>query len=102
MVVDSVIGLFGSDPVVHGLGGGLVIAALNLLGASLLFVRQNPSERAMNAALGFASGIMLAAGFTSRIVLSVETAIEPRRAPIGRATRAPRGRQRHEPTRGQE
>jgi ZIP family zinc transporter len=64
---------FGTDPVVHGLVGGLVIAFLNLLGASLVFVWRNPSDRAMDGALGFAAGVMLAASFTSLIIPGIET-----------------------------
>jgi ZIP family zinc transporter len=64
---------FGTDPVVHGLVGGLVIAGLNLLGASLVFVWRNPTERALDAALGFAAGVMLAAAFTSLIIPGIET-----------------------------
>ena len=73
MVVDPFIRVFGTDPVVHGLVGGLVIASLNLLGASLVFVWRNPSERAMDGALGFAAGVMLAASFTSLIIPGIET-----------------------------
>ena len=72
MVADSFTALFGSDPVVHGLVGGLVIASLNLLGASLVFVWRDPSERALDAALGFAAGVMLAAAFTSLILPGIE------------------------------
>ena len=73
MIVDQFTQLFGSDPVVHGLVGGLVIATLNLFGAALVFVWRNPSERAMDGALGFAAGVMLAASFTSLIVPGIET-----------------------------
>jgi ZIP family zinc transporter len=65
--------LFGTNPVVHGLVGGIVIAALNLLGASLVFVWRDPSDRAMDGALGFAAGVMLAASFTSLILPGIET-----------------------------
>lgn len=65
--------LFGTDPLVHGLVGGLVIAAFNLFGASLVFVWRNPSKRAMDGALGFAAGVMLAASFTSLIIPGIET-----------------------------
>ncbi|ELY57912.1 ZIP family metal transporter [Natronococcus jeotgali] len=82
MVADPFTGLFGTDPVVHGLVGGLVIAALNLLGASLIFVWRNPSERAMNGALGFAAGIMLAASFTSLIIPGVETYADGNPVPV--------------------
>ncbi|WP_255198869.1 ZIP family metal transporter [Halorarius litoreus] len=66
-------GLFGSNTVLNGLLGGLFIAGLNLLGASLVFVWRDPSERALNGALGFAAGVMLAAAFTSLIIPGIET-----------------------------
>jgi ZIP family zinc transporter len=65
--------LFGTDPVIHGVVGGVVIATLNLLGASLVFVWRDPSERALDGALGFAAGVMLAASFTSLIIPGIET-----------------------------
>jgi ZIP family zinc transporter len=73
VVVEQFLSLFGSNPVVHGLVGGLVIATLNLLGASLVLVWRNPSERALDAMLGFAAGVMLAAAFTSLIIPGIET-----------------------------
>jgi ZIP family zinc transporter len=73
VVTEEFVRLFGTDPVVHGLVGGLVIAALNLLGASLVFVWRDPSRRAMDGALGFAAGVMLAASFTSLIIPGIET-----------------------------
>ena len=73
MVVVDVVHLFGRDPVVNGLVGGVVIATLNLLGASLVFVWRDPSERTLDGALGFAAGIMLAAAFTSLIIPGIET-----------------------------
>ena len=65
--------LFGTDPVVNGLVGGLVIAAFNLFGAALVFVWRAPSKRALDGALGFAAGVMLAASFTSLIIPGIET-----------------------------
>jgi ZIP family zinc transporter len=73
VVVDGFVRLFGTDPVVNGLVGGAVIATLNLLGASLVLVWRDPSERALDAALGFAAGVMLAAAFTSLIIPGIET-----------------------------
>ena len=73
MVVEWWVDLFGTDPVVHGLAGGVVIAVLNLLGASLVFVWRDPSDRAMDVALGFAAGVMLAASFTSLIIPGIES-----------------------------
>ena len=72
MAVEWFTATFGTDPVVHGLVGGLVIAGLNLLGAMLVFVWRDPSQRAMDAALGFAAGVMLAASFTSLIIPGIE------------------------------
>ena len=73
MAIDWFTQLFGNNPVVHGLVGGVIIAGFNLLGASLVFVWRNPSERALNGALGFAAGVMLAASFTSLIIPGIET-----------------------------
>jgi ZIP family zinc transporter len=73
VVADQFTAWFGTNPVVHGLVGGLVIAGLNLLGASLVLVWRNPSERAMDGMLGFAAGVMLAAAFTSLIIPGIET-----------------------------
>ena len=64
--------IFGSNVLVHGLVGGLFIAALNLLGASLVLVWRDPSERALDGALGAAAGVMLAAAFTSLIIPGVD------------------------------
>ena len=73
MVAEQFVRLFGTDPLVDRLVGGLVIACLNLLGASLVFVWRDPSDRAMDAALGFAAGVMLAASFTSLIIPGIES-----------------------------
>ena len=62
----------GTDALLMGLVGGLVIAAMNLVGASLVLVWRNPSERALDVALGFAAGVMLAAAFTSLIIPGIE------------------------------
>ena len=71
--IDEVSGvLFGGDPVLNAFVGGVIIAGFNLFGASLVLVWRNPSERALDVALGFAAGIMLAASFTSLIVPGIE------------------------------
>ena len=72
MATEQFVDLVGTDPVVQGLVGGVVIAALNLFGASLVLVWRNPSKRALNAMLGFAAGVMLAAAFTSLIIPGIE------------------------------
>jgi ZIP family zinc transporter len=67
-------GVFGTDPVLLGLVGGVFIALLNLFGASLVLVWRNPSERSLDALLGFAAGVMLSASFTSLILPGIEFA----------------------------
>jgi len=71
-VEDLFVAVAGTDPVVQGLVAGTVIALMNLLGAMLVFVWRNPSQRAMDAALGGAAGVMLAASFTSLILPGIE------------------------------
>lgn len=66
------VGIAGGNPVVQGLIGGLVIAFLNLVGALAVLIWRNPSQRALNSALGFAAGVMLAASFTSLILPGIE------------------------------
>jgi ZIP family zinc transporter len=72
MAVEVFTELFGTDPVFLGLVGGVVIALFNLFGASLVLVWRDPSERALDGALGFAAGVMLAAAFTSLIIPGIE------------------------------
>ena len=62
----------GTDPILQGLAGGVVIAALNMFGALVVLVWRNPSERSLDGALGFAAGVMLAASFTSLILPGIE------------------------------
>ncbi|MFC6764257.1 ZIP family metal transporter [Natrinema soli] len=69
--------LVGTDPVVQGLAGGLVIAFLNFVGASIVLVWRNPTEKWLDAALGFAAGVMLSASFTSLLLPGIEFASEP-------------------------
>jgi zinc transporter, ZIP family len=64
--------IVGTDPVLQGLAGGVVIAFLNLIGALVILVWRNPSERSLDGALGFAAGVMLAASFTSLILPGIE------------------------------
>ena len=69
---EAFVRLVGTSPVMQALAGGLIIAAMNLLGASLVLVWRNPSERALDGMLGFAAGVMLAAAFTSLIIPGIE------------------------------
>jgi ZIP family zinc transporter len=77
MVVDIFVSAAGANPVVQALLGGVVIALFNLLGAALVLVWRNPSEHALDGALGFAAGVMLAAAFTSLILPGIEFAEAP-------------------------
>ncbi len=72
MLADTFVDIVGTDPLIQGLAGGVVIALMNLFGASLVLVWRNPSERALDGALGFAAGVMLAASFTSLILPGIE------------------------------
>ena len=56
----------------QGLWGGIVITLFNLVGALLVVVWRNPSQRSLDVALGFAAGIMLTASFTSLILPGIE------------------------------
>jgi len=69
---DTFVRLVGPSPVRQALAGGIIIALMNLFGASLVLVWRNPSERALDAMLGFAAGVMLAAAFTSLIIPGIE------------------------------
>ncbi len=64
--------IVGTDPLVQGLVGGLVIATLNLFGAALVLVYRDPSKRLLDGAMGFAAGVMLTAAFTSLILPGIE------------------------------
>ncbi|MFC4543775.1 ZIP family metal transporter [Halosolutus amylolyticus] len=71
-IVELFVRVAGEDPVIQGLVGGIFIATLNLIGASVVLVWRDPSERALDGALGFAAGVMLAAAFTSLIIPGIE------------------------------
>ncbi|MBW8012793.1 MAG: ZIP family metal transporter [Chloroflexi bacterium] len=62
------ISIAGNTPAIQGLVGGIVIALFNMLGALTVIVWRKPGEKFLNASLGFAAGIMLAASFTSLIL----------------------------------
>ncbi|MFW6437001.1 MAG: ZIP family metal transporter [Halococcoides sp.] len=74
MIESLFVDWFGTNRIVHALVGGIAIATLNLFGASLVVVWRDPGERSLDAALGFAAGVMLAASFTSLILPGIETA----------------------------
>jgi len=61
---------------IHPLGlaliTGLFTYAMTALGAAAVFVRRNPSQRALDVLLGFSAGVMLAASFWSLLAPSLE------------------------------
>lgn len=64
--------IVGKNPIMQGFIGGIVITLLNTVGALAVLVWRKPSERFLDAALGFAAGAMLAASFTSLILPGIE------------------------------
>lgn len=64
----TIVGVAGANPVWQGLVGGIVITLMNTIGALVVLVWRRPSEKFLDAALGFAAGVMLAASFTSLIL----------------------------------
>jgi ZIP family zinc transporter len=74
---DLFVRIVGENPVIQGLVGGMVIAGLNLVGASIVLLWRNPTEKWLDAALGFAAGVMLSASFTSLLLPGIEFASEP-------------------------
>ena len=74
MTAETFVGLVGENTIALALAAGFFIAFLNLLGALLVLVWRDPSERSLDTMLGFAAGIMLAASFTSLILPGIEAA----------------------------
>ncbi len=64
--------LLFQNPVFLAFLGGVFTASLNLIGALVVLVWRRPSERFMDAALGFSAGVMIAASFTSLIIPGIE------------------------------
>lgn len=64
---------FGEHRVLLGFLAGLVIAGLNMVGALAIVPWRNPTVRQLDAALGFAAGVMISASFTSLILPGIET-----------------------------
>lgn len=71
-LLDGFVRIVGTNPIVQGLVGGVVITLLNTLGALVVLVWRNPSESFLDAALGFSAGVMLAASFTSLILPGID------------------------------
>lgn len=76
MFEELIVDIAGGDPVLMGLVGGIFIASLNLLGALLVLVWRDPTEKSLDTMLGFAAGVMLSASFTSLLLPGIEFASE--------------------------
>jgi ZIP family zinc transporter len=73
--VEGIVGWFEAalpNGVLQGLVGGLIITALNMLGALAVLVVRKVSDTFLDVSLGFAAGVMLAASFTSLILPGIE------------------------------
>jgi ZIP family zinc transporter len=71
-LVQAFQGISGGDPAILGALAGLFTSIMNLLGAvPILFLRRS-FRRISDLGLGFASGVMLAASFTSLILPGIE------------------------------
>jgi len=62
----------GGNTILQSLIGGIVITLMNTFGALMVLAWRKPSERFLDAALGFAAGVMLTASFTSLILPGIE------------------------------
>ncbi|MDZ7703054.1 MAG: ZIP family metal transporter [Trueperaceae bacterium] len=58
-------------PVVQALLAGLFTWGLTALGAAVVFLRRTPSQKLLDAMLGFAAGVMIAASYWSLLAPSI-------------------------------
>lgn len=61
-----------ANPVLYALMAGLFTWFVTLLGAALVFLARNPSRRLLDAMLGMASGVMIAASYWSLLEPAIE------------------------------
>ena len=62
------------DPIILALFAGIFTWGMTALGASLIYLRKEPSRKFLDIMLGFAAGIMLAASFFSLLGPALELA----------------------------
>lgn len=74
-----------ASPILLAFVAGVVLWAMTALGAATVFLHRDPSRRALDTALGFTAGIMLAASYFSLLAPAVESA----RQQTGNAWMAP-------------
>ncbi len=60
------------DPIVLALFAGIFTWGMTALGASMIFLRKDPSRKFLDGMLGFAAGVMLAASCFSLLIPSIE------------------------------
>lgn len=65
---------FGLDPITQSLFGGLFTYTLTALGAALVFFTKKINYKLLDAMMGFAAGVMIAASFWSLLVPSIDMA----------------------------
>lgn len=65
---------YALDPVTQSLYGGLFTYALTALGAALVFFTREINHKVLDAMMGFAAGVMIAASFWSLLVPSISMA----------------------------
>ena len=65
-----------SDPVMQALGATLFTWGVTAAGAALVFVIRSVNARLMDAMLGFAAGVMIAASFWSLLAPGIQMAEE--------------------------
>jgi ZIP family zinc transporter len=65
---------YGLDPILQSLFGGLFTYGLTALGAALVFFTRSVNYKLLDAMMGFAAGVMIAASFWSLLVPSIDMA----------------------------
>ncbi|MGE0463582.1 MAG: ZIP family metal transporter [Vicinamibacterales bacterium] len=65
-----------ADPVAQALAAGLFTWSLTALGAAAVFMTRDLSQRALDTALGFTAGVMMAASFWSLLAPAIALAEE--------------------------
>lgn len=65
---------YALDPVTQSLYGGLFTYALTAMGAALVFFTREIKHKLLDAMMGFAAGVMIAASFWSLLVPSISMA----------------------------
>lgn len=65
---------YNLDPIMQSLIGGIFTYGLTAMGAALVFFTKTISHKVLDAMMGFAAGVMIAASFWSLLVPSIDMA----------------------------